>query len=145
VTIGPRHDGRVTTKLLALLRLPATGLRRLPLPPLTIFEVPLEPAHVLIERLEADLSASVIEALSVLDRRRDGNAILVWPHLSAEDLSASFVHSHAIGQVGELARRCLAAGGRVRQQFERLTLNRGLVVCMLGDQPGVVSALLSNE
>jgi len=80
----------------------------------TIFEVPREPAHVLIERLEANLSASLIEALSVLDRLRDRHAILVWPHLSAEDLPASFVHSHTIGQVGELAGLSPAATDRVR-------------------------------
>jgi len=55
------------------------------------------------------------------------------------------VHSHAVGEIGELARLCLAAGDSVPQQLECLTLSRGLVVCVLGDQPGVVSAPLSNE
>jgi len=71
--------------------------------------VPRKPAHVLIERLEANLSASLIEARSILDRRRDGNAILVWPHLVPKTCCALF-HSHATGQVGGLPPFCLTAG-----------------------------------
>ena len=104
-----------------------------------------ELARVLLEGVESDFDASLVEALRVLDRLRDRHAILVWPHLSAEDLLAPLVHAHAVGQIGEFARLCLAAGDSVPQQLERLTLNRGLVVCVLGDQPGVVSAPLSNE
>ena len=80
---------------------------------LATFEAPRKRTHVLIEGLESDLGASLVEALWILDRRRGRRATLVRSHLRAEDLLAPFVDSHAVGQVGELARRCLAAGNRL--------------------------------
>ena len=70
---------------------------------LAAFEVPHEAAQVLIEGLESDLGASLVEALWVLDRLRDGHAVLVPPHLSAEDLLAAFVDSHTVSQIRKLA------------------------------------------
>ena len=47
--------------------------------------------------------------------------------------------------IGEIACACLAAGHGVSEQLERLTLERGLTVRVLGDQARLVRAMRSNE
>ena len=107
--------------------------------------MPHKLAQVLIEGLEPDVGAPLVNALGVLDWMGDRYTVLVRPHLSAEDLLAAFVDSHTVGQIRKLAGPCLTATDRLCQQAKRLALKPRVVVRVLGNQPGVVRALVSDD